>query len=183
MLDGMPESFVGPLIAHLVAHEVGAYFGLRHNFKASSIYTLAQINSEEVKGKKQLAGSVMDYIGTNIRLDSGTTQGDYCMTGIGPYDMWAIEYGYTFGDTNLCLLELLNRTGVWNRRRHRWPGPAGSSLRLLQESNRLCKKEQYRLAAHHRAKLLSDFIKDGDSWDRIRYGYEMILSLQTRSCP
>jgi predicted Zn-dependent protease len=42
------------MIAHLVAHEVGHTLGLRHNFKASSVYTLAQINSEELKGKKQL---------------------------------------------------------------------------------------------------------------------------------
>ena len=84
MLDGMPESFVGPLVAHLVAHEVGHTLGLRHNFKASSIHTLAEINSEAVKGKQQMAGSVMDYIGANIRLDSGSLQGDYCMTWCGP---------------------------------------------------------------------------------------------------
>ena len=51
MLDGMPESFVGPLIAHLVAHEVGHTMGLRHNFKASSVYTLGQINSDEIDRK------------------------------------------------------------------------------------------------------------------------------------
>ena len=55
-LDGMPESFIGPLLAELVAHEVGHTLGLRHNFKASSAYTLAQINSDEVKGKKPPAG-------------------------------------------------------------------------------------------------------------------------------
>ena len=31
----MPEWFVGPLLADLVAHEVGHTLGLRHNFKAS----------------------------------------------------------------------------------------------------------------------------------------------------
>ena len=38
MLDGMPESFIGPLLADLVSHEVGHTLGLRHNFKASSVY-------------------------------------------------------------------------------------------------------------------------------------------------
>jgi hypothetical protein len=42
-------------------------------------------------------------------------------------------------------------------------------------------KEQLRLAKHHRTKLLDGFVKDGDSWDRVRYGYEMILGLQTRA--
>ena len=66
MLDGMPESFIGPLLADLVAHEVGHTLGLRHNFKASSIYDLEEINSEEMKGKKPFAGSVMDYLPTNF---------------------------------------------------------------------------------------------------------------------
>src|SRR6185503_6475944 len=65
MIDGMPESFVGPLLAHLVAHEVGHTLGLRHNFKGSSVYKLSDINSEEFKGKKTFAGSVMDYTPVN----------------------------------------------------------------------------------------------------------------------
>ena len=181
MLDGMPESFVGPMIAHLVAHEVGHTLGLRHNFKASSVYTLAQINSEELKGKKQLAGSVMDYIGTNIRLDSGAIQGDYSMTGVGPYDMWAIEYGYTFGDLKPILARVAEPELVYATDEDTG-GPDPLARRYDFTKNPLeYAEEQTRLAAHHRARLLSDFIKDGDSWDRVRYGYEMILSLQTRS--
>ena len=181
MLDGMPESFVGPLIAHLVAHEVGHTLGLRHNFKASSVYTLAQINSEELKGKKQLAGSVMDYIGTNIRLDSGAIQGDYSMTGVGPYDMWAIEYGYTFGDLKPILARVAEPELVYATDEDTG-GPDPLARRYDFTKNPLeYAEEQIRLAAHHRGRLLSDFIKDGDSWDRVRYGYEMILSLQTRS--
>lgn len=181
MLDGMPESFVGPLIAHLVAHEVGHTMGLRHNFKASSLYTLAQINSDEVKGKKQLAGSVMDYIGTNVRLDSGTAQGDYCMTGVGPYDMWAIEYGYTTGDLK-PILDRVAEPELAFATDEDTGGPDPLARRYDFTKNPLdFAEEQYRLAAHHRARLLTDFVKDGDSWDRVRYGYEMVLSLQTKS--
>jgi hypothetical protein len=180
-LDGMPESFVGPLISHLVAHEVGHTLGLRHNFKASSVLTLAEINSEEVKGKKQLAGSVMDYIGTNIRLDSGTTQGDFSMRGIGPYDQWAIEYGYTTGDLKPILARVAEPELAFATDEDT-SGPDPLARRYDFSKNPLdYAEEQMRLAAHHRSLLLTQFIKDGDSWDRIRYGYEMILSLQTRS--
>ena len=91
MLDGIPETFVGPLIAHLVAHEVGHTMGLRHNFKGSSLYTMAEINSEEFQeSDKQMSGSVMDYVGVNIAFGKGQKQGDWCMTGIGPYDMLSL---------------------------------------------------------------------------------------------
>src|SRR5690606_2353636 len=100
VLDGIPEEFVGPMLADLVAHEVGHTLGLRHNFKGSSVYTMDEINSENVAGKKPFATTVMDYIPVNINAKGwGERQGDWAMTGIGPYDYWAIEYGYTFGDT------------------------------------------------------------------------------------
>lgn len=181
MLDGMPESFVGPLIAHLVAHEVGHTLGLRHNFKASSIYSLAEINSDAVKGKKQLAGSVMDYIGVNIRLDSGSLQGEYSMTGVGPYDMWAIEYGYTFGDLKPILARVAEPELAFATDEDTGgPDPLARRYDFSKDPLDFA-DEQIRLAKHHRERLLTTFIKDGDSWDRVRYGYELVLSMQTRS--
>jgi len=91
MLDGMPESFIGPLLADLVSHEVGHTLGLRHNFKASSIHDISEMNSEDFKGQKTLAGSVMDYIPTNFKVEHGEVQGDWAMIGVGPYDMWALR--------------------------------------------------------------------------------------------
>ena len=102
-LDGIPEWFVGPLFAELVCHEVGHTLGLRHNFKASSLYTHEQMNSEEFKGKKTIAGSVMDYLPPNFRVDTGEVQGDFTMIDVGPYDKWAIRYGYMFGDPSEVL--------------------------------------------------------------------------------
>jgi hypothetical protein len=37
------------------------------------------------------------------------------------------------------------------------------------------------LAEHHRNRLLDKFVEDGDSWAKARRGFEMTLSLQTRS--
>ncbi|APZ96832.1 zinc-dependent metalloprotease [Fuerstiella marisgermanici] len=179
-LDGMPESFVGPLVAHLVAHEVGHTLGLRHNFKASSIYSFDEINSEDVKGKKQQAGSVMDYIGVNINAKKGGVQGDYCMTGIGPYDFWAIEYGYTFGDTKKVLARVAEPELTFGTDEDTG-GPDPLARRYDFSKNPLDYAEnQMVLAKHHRDRLLTDFVEDGDSWDRVRYGYELTLSLQTR---
>ena len=181
MLDGMPESFVGPLIAHLVAHEVGHTLGLRHNFKASSVYSFDQINGEEIKGKKQLAGSVMDYIGVNIHAEGMDNQGDFGMTGVGPYDMWAIEYGYTFGDTKKVLARVAEPELVFATDEDtNGPDPLARRYDFTRDPLDYG-NNQMTLAKHHRDRLLTSFVKDGDSWDRVRYGYELTLSVQTRA--
>jgi hypothetical protein len=183
MLDGIPESFIGPLLAELVAHEVGHTLGLRHNFKASSIYTLEQINSDEIKGKKPLAGSVMDYLPINIVAEEGKPQGDWSMIGIGPYDEWAIEYGYTLKDADLK--KILARVGepelVYGTDEETG-GPDPRARRYDFGKNPLnYARNQIALVQKHRSRLVGDFVKDGESWARARYGYELSLSLQMRS--
>ncbi len=183
MLDGMPESFIGPLLADLVCHEVGHTLGLRHNFKASSVYDVSQMNSEEFKGKKPLAGSVMDYIPTNFRVKNGDIQGDYAMIGVGPYDMWAIEYGYTSDDK--ALKKILSRVAepelVFCTDEDTM-GPDPLARRYDFAKNPLdFAKDQIELAKEHRGQILDKFVKDGDSWDKARKGYLMTLGLQAKS--
>jgi hypothetical protein len=74
-------------------HEVGHTLGLRHNFKASTFYSLEDANDPSKTSKTGLAASVMDYTPVNMR-PRDREQGDYYSTTIGPYDYWAIEYGY-----------------------------------------------------------------------------------------
>jgi hypothetical protein len=62
--------------------------------KASQMLSPAEINNIEITHKLGLIGSVMDYPAINIALDR-SKQGDYYTTKAGPYDLWAIEYGYT----------------------------------------------------------------------------------------
>ena len=74
-------------------HEVGHTLGLRHNFKGSSFKSLADINDVAKTSASGASTSVMDYIPVNI-VPKGKTQGDYYTAKLGPYDLWAIEYGY-----------------------------------------------------------------------------------------
>ena len=80
-------------IKDLTTHEVGHTLGLRHNFLASSWLTLEEINDPNRSREYGHAGSVMDYLPINI-APRGKPQGDYFMSGLGPYDYLAIEYGY-----------------------------------------------------------------------------------------
>ena len=183
MLDGMPESFIGPLLADLVSHEVGHTLGLRHNFKASSIYSIEELNSEEIKGNKPFAGSVMDYLPTNIKVENGEVQGDYAMIGVGPYDMWAIEYGYTLKAKDLP--EILKRVAE--------PELVFCTDEDTSGSDPLARrydfgkdplnfaKDQVQLATMHRENILEKFVEDGEPWDKARKGYFLTLGLQVKS--
>lgn len=182
MLDGMPESFIGPLLADLVAHEVGHTLGLRHNFKASSIYTLEEINSKEIKGKKALAGSVMDYLPINLRLEEGEVQGDYAMIKIGPYDYWAIEYGYSFDKDYERILERVSEPELQFATDEDTSGPDPLARRYDFSKEPLeFAKEQARLINRFRKRLMTDYVKDGDSWTKAREGYELTLNLQMKN--
>ncbi len=78
----------------LVLHEMGHTLGLMHNMKSSNLWSPAQINDTTLTHKYGLIGSVMDYPAINVALDK-SKQGDYYTTKVGPYDIWAIQYGYT----------------------------------------------------------------------------------------
>lgn len=77
----------------VVTHEVGHTLGFRHNFRASTIYTQAQISDPAFTRSNGLGGSVMDYNAFNVALDK-EPQGEYVMSTLGPYDYWAVEYAY-----------------------------------------------------------------------------------------
>lgn len=178
LIDGLPESFVGPLMKDLVSHEVGHTLGLRHNFKASTWKSIAEINSEDVKGKEPIVASVMDYTPLNINLNGGKVQGDYGPIGLGPYDMWAIEYGYSMESGKLK--DLLNKSTQ--------PGLAYGTDEDLGGPDALIKQfdlgkdsleyaeNQMRLVQTLRPKILEKVVKDGDSWAKARRAYELLLA-------
>ncbi|MEO8739205.1 MAG: zinc-dependent metalloprotease [Casimicrobiaceae bacterium] len=87
------EDFVLADLKNTTMHEVGHALGLRHNFRASTVYTQAQLADLEFTRANGIAGSVMEYNAINLALP-GERQGSYDMTTLGPYDYWAIEYGY-----------------------------------------------------------------------------------------
>lgn len=81
-------------LIYLIMHEMGHTLGLNHNMKASQMLSPAEINNTSITRSIGLIGSVMDYPAINVSLDR-SKQGDYYTTKAGPYDLWAIEYGYT----------------------------------------------------------------------------------------
>ncbi|WP_242040536.1 zinc-dependent metalloprotease [Coleofasciculus sp. FACHB-1120] len=87
------KEFVHQYIRHLISHEIGHTLGLRHNFHGSTLLKPEELNNTDITRIKGMASSVMDYVPVNL-APQGVKQGDYYPAVVGPYDKWAIEYGY-----------------------------------------------------------------------------------------
>ncbi len=179
LLDGVPAEFVGPLLADLVAHEAGHTMGLRHNFKASSVYSFDEMNSEEFKGRKSFCTSVMDYTPLNVNLTGKGVQGDFGPIDIGPYDMWAIEYGYTFDKPEKVLERVADPELVYGTDEDTiGPDPLAKRYDMTSDPIEYC-RQKMNLARLYRDNLLTKYVKEGQSWAKARRGY--LLSIREHS--
>ena len=120
----------------------------------------------------------MDYNPVNFNMESGDVQGDFAMIGIGPYDYWAIEYGYTTGDT----AEVLARAGepanaYLTDEDTNGPDPLAKRYDFSKDPLTYA-ENQMRIVESLRADLLNHFVEDGDSWSKARRGYETTLRMQ-----
>jgi hypothetical protein len=87
------ERFMREYIVEVTAHEVGHTLGLRHNFRASTILKVNELNDVQKTEEIGQTSSVMDYNPVFI-ASKGEKQGHFLTTTLGPYDYWAIEYAY-----------------------------------------------------------------------------------------
>ena len=93
----------------LIMHEIGHTLGLNHNMKSSQLFSPEELaDSDFIKGKA-LSGSVMDYAAVNLTPDR-SKQGQYYDMAVGPYDIWAIQFGYTPFRSNTERNTLLDRS-------------------------------------------------------------------------
>jgi hypothetical protein len=84
------RKFAEQYIKGLVIHEAGHTLGLRHNFAAKTWRTLEEIAG----GAFPMTASMMDYEAVNV-AHPDEEQGPLFNAAIGPYDSFAIQYGYT----------------------------------------------------------------------------------------
>ena len=87
------EALAQAYVKATMMHEVGHVLGLRHNFRASTAYSLKDLHNRAFVGSKGLSTSVMDYIPFNLTAEGQPTS-QMVMSTLGEYDYWAIEYGY-----------------------------------------------------------------------------------------
>lgn len=86
------DKLVEQSLYELALHEVGHTLGLMHNMKGTQLQAYEDIH-DSAKTGGILSGSIMDYSTVNL-APPGVEQGDYFGTKPGPYDVWAIQFGY-----------------------------------------------------------------------------------------
>lgn len=177
-LDGLPEEFLGAMIRYVSAHEVGHCLGLQHNFSASTIRSLQQINSEDYDGGP-FVGSVMEYAGVNLRSGDadGDKQGPYATPTLGPYDIWAIQFGYGPDEDRQKVLARVNEPDLifHNDMSMASPDPRVMTWDIGSDSLAFCASRMAIINAL-RAKIVSDLVKDGQPWRKARERYNAMLN-------
>ncbi|MCD8317511.1 MAG: zinc-dependent metalloprotease [Paraprevotella sp.] len=90
----IPDSLMGDAARFVACHEVGHSLGLKHNMIASSAYPTDSLRSAAFMTRVNgTAPSIMDYARFNYVAQPGDGV-PFTSPHIGPYDLFAIEWGY-----------------------------------------------------------------------------------------
>ncbi len=90
------DSLMGTLVRFVSSHEIGHTLGLRHNMGSSSTTPVEKLRDKAWVEANGHTASIMDYARFNYVAqpeDRIGPKGIYPR--IGPYDKWAIQWGYT----------------------------------------------------------------------------------------
>ncbi len=192
--DGASVKDIGEMhkqfLTYLILHEMGHTLGLNHNMKATQMLSPLDVNNKELTRKIGLMGSVMDYPAINVALDRNK-QGDYYTTRTGPYDLWAIEYGYKpFSEAGED--DGLNRILSRSNEPQLAFGNDGDDMRspgkgidprvnIFDMSNDVMAyaEDRFKLVNQLMGKMLSKYVKPGQSYAELRARYITLNAQRT----
>lgn len=188
----LTDQYVGQMIRYVTTHEVGHTLGLRHNFKASSWKPVDAIMNHNDPNEPTVA-SVMDYVAA-IVAPEGTDQKFFATPVVGPYDTWAIQYGYQNHTSDMdatnedeMLKQIASRCAedgldyatdedtmffAPDPLVNRWDN--GSDL--LDYA-----RQRMDMVRNLQSDMLDWAVKDGDSYNKLRNQFDMLLSEYSRS--
>jgi hypothetical protein len=175
--DQWPEDFIGQVLREVVMHEVGHTLGLRHNFKASAWRSLDEINSKD-SPPDALTGSVMDYNPINISPE-GKPQGYWSTRTIGPYDYWAIEYGYTLKNDPKELEKIASRAAEkgldYATDEDTWASDPLVNRFDLGNDPLEYTRRRMKLMQEMMQNLTARVVQPGQGYQRVRQAFDMLL--------
>lgn len=92
--EAAEDQFVRETLGRLILHEIGHTLGLSHNMHASTMLSPEDLRNKAVVDQHGLCSSVMEYPAINYPSKPQYLT-KYYDDNPGPYDLWAIEYGYS----------------------------------------------------------------------------------------
>jgi hypothetical protein len=173
-------------LTYLIMHEMGHTLGLNHNMKSSQLWSPAEINNTALTRVHGLTGSVMDYPAINVALDK-SKQGDYYTMLAGPYDLWAIEFGYRpfgSGEEKEGIAKILSRSNEPQLAfgndgdDMRSPGKAMDprvNINDLTNDAVAYAEDRFKLVNSLMGKLVGRYSKEGQSYAELRSRYGTLL--------
>ncbi|RDV15926.1 DUF5117 domain-containing protein [Pontibacter diazotrophicus] len=90
-----PLEDLGEMMLEVITHEVGHALGLPHNMKASAAYPTDSLRSGAFTQQYGIAATIMDYARYNYIAQPGD-QNIRFIRQLGPYDHYAINWGYRY---------------------------------------------------------------------------------------
>ncbi len=172
-------------LTYLMMHEMGHTLGLNHNMKSSQMLSPAEVHNTSITHSIGLMGSVMDYPAINVSLDR-SKQGDYYTTKAGPYDLWAIEFGYTpfsASGEEAGITNILSRSGDPKLAfgndgdDMRAPGKAMDprvNVNDMSSDAIAYAEERFQLVTSLMGKLVAKYTKPGQSYAELRARYNVL---------
>ncbi len=92
----LPDDLMGELVAYVVTHECGHSLGFRHNMKSSSLYPFEKLRDKEWLAKMGHVATLMDYSRFNYVVQpEDQIDPKLLIPKIGPYDIFAVQWGYS----------------------------------------------------------------------------------------
>jgi hypothetical protein len=184
----LPDDLVGELLAYVVSHEVGHTLGFRHNMKASSAYSVAQLRDPAFTKENGVEASIMDYGRFNYVAQPG--DGARLIPIIGPYDRFAVEWGYrefkgakTYDDDKKELDTIVSRQIKDPALRFGDPNPIEDPSQQTEDlgsdaltATSLGLKNIERVAGF----LVKAAARKGENYDQLRNMYTELVSQQRR---
>lgn len=187
------ERFAEEALYYLVLHEVGHTLGLTHNMRASQLLSPDELQDNKITQVKGTAASVMDYPSMNFANIKDREVQQY-NTMPGPYDIWAITYGYSQGlddqEAEEKRLEHILARSIEKELAYgndaddmRSPGKGiDPRVNIFDQSNdaMLYAENRMKLVNKVFENLKQKYVKDGKSYHELRNAYMLLTGEYAR---